>query len=87
VIVNKFVHAAVAALVGCAMGAPFAASSPAPGLTDTQRAVFCGHEGHDEATAPYSTAVLVEIRRREATGRSTQQALEDMRREYCGAAR
>jgi len=54
-----------------------------PKLSATDRATFCGLDGH-EASASYALAVSTEVTWRIASGaRSAKEALAKMRQAYC----
>lgn len=80
----KFMHAVTVAVV---VATPSVGATDAVrGLSAGDKGVFCAHDGH-EASASYSAAVVAELKRREAGGKSTKDALRDMRIEFCDGSR
>lgn len=57
-----------------------------PNLSASHRAMFCGLEGAEETSLIYAEAVRAELERREARGKSTKDALRDMRVDYCAGS-
>lgn len=59
------------------------ATEVSPKFSTNDRAVFCGHEGH-ETSAQYASTVNREVTRRITAGaRTPNEALAQMRLEYC----